>query len=135
MPGAHCTILALIFTCWQFCGNRKCSKSEPIRSSFMWVTLQYTSVLCMIKDAIWLKCQCVADAHEMISMLNIWPCLSYIMQCKMCFDWKLLCQQPTANENARYRARERGEGVIDLQQNTSKHGFSKQSFSPSYYLF
>ncbi len=59
----------------------------------------------IIKDAIWENRRCVADAHEIFGMLNIWSYLWFtILLCEMSSDWNIHRRCPTANERARYRA-------------------------------
>jgi len=75
-----------------------------------------------------IKTQRKADALQM-------PVRDLVLQCEMCFDQRWHWRWPNANERTRHRVRESSGGVIDLQQNISKHGFWKQPWSPSYSSF
>ncbi len=56
-----------------------------------------------------------SNAHDIFGMMNICRRLT-VLQCDMCFHWKLNRRRPTGNEGARYRGRESsGGGVTDLR--------------------
>ncbi len=81
MPSSHCTILARFFTRRQVLMNRW--QMPEIGGKSVLVHASDNRTVWIIKDAIWGNRRCVADAHEIFGMLNIWSCWQFkIMLCE-----------------------------------------------------
>ncbi len=72
MPSSHCMILARFFTRRQVLINRR--QMAEIGGKLELVHASDNRTVWIIKDAIWGNRRCVADAHEIFGMLNIWSC-------------------------------------------------------------
>ncbi len=108
MPSSHCTILARFFTRRQVLINRR--QMPEIGGKSVLVPASDNRAVWIIKDAIWGNRRHVADAREIFGMLNIWSCRRFsILLCEWVLtgsDWKIHRRWPTANERARYRAKQ-----------------------------
>ncbi len=108
------TILTLIFHLPTVFGDcRQKPQSEANWSSVLRATIA------MCEYSIWEMCQCVTEAWEITSRLNIWTCLwVQIVLREICFDRQWQQWPDEANETIRYGTREiSGGGVVTEQQN------------------
>ncbi len=97
MPSSHSMILARFYH-----SPTGFDKSQTNARNRRFVHGSDNRTVWIIKDAIWGNRRCIADAHEIFGMLNIWSCWRFtILLCEWVLTEKYIREQDTGLREAR----------------------------------